>query len=791
MTQHQYSGQNKPLISVIVPCHNAVAYLPQCIESILTQTLGDLELICVDDASTDGSTEVLREYEARDERVHVVALKEQSSPIRARREAILRSRGEFILFVDADDYLDVQACEQLSRQAQESKVDILHFGTSVINCSAGSPAVLKGLERLLRPLGKRIDRNVHSAAFLRNQFGYTLWNKIYRGNLVREAMAATEDLALYMGEDLYMFFVIAYFARSYQGIPEKYYNYRFGAGVTGAKVITVDGFRRHCNQGSSAKAVLRFAKATGDTECLKAAKQISDRLLDGCLHAWINDLPIESAAEGFGILLAEWSIAEVAKRLYVRHFDLAQGAARRMRNAECLKASPREGARKVGFFYHRMRFGGVERVLAQLIPLLAHQGVGVVLFTDEYDPDNEFTLPASVKRIILPPPKDYTTRARVLEHSLKEYEIDVYVHLGALSPTLLSDMVVVKSVGVPTIVNVHHFALHPILSDGTELFSEPEVLKVADSVFVLTPVDELYWRSLGVRATCLQNPAEYDPVPPAEITPEPGLMLWVGRLDPITKRCFDLVDVMARVVAEIPNARLLVVGSKWGTADVISQMKRQAVQAGVESNICFIDETADVEQYYRRASIYLMTSVSEGSPMVLMETKAHGLPVVMYDIPHLQTIGEDKGAVVVESGDKAELARATVELLRDHDRWTTLSKHARDSLSQYREFPLVDTWKKILDEAARGDTDYEDFAPRATPEHTTALMREMLTLQQLKWERDEASRREARRLKQARSSLSKKAKLVKAIKHPRWAARAVARRLRNLVTKGRGRLGRS
>lgn len=778
MKQDRYGDTDMPSVSVIVPCYNDLDYLHQCLDSVLSQTLYDLELICVDDSSTDGSTEVIRKYEATDSRVKAIYRSETGSALQARIDGIRQSRGAYIMFLDADDYLDFRACEDLVRQAKQAKVDILHFGTNIIDLSAGEPKVLSELKRVLKPLERRLVGNIFDAAFVHDRFGHTLWSKIFRGDLVREAIRSIEYEQQYLAEDLYMFFVISHFASSYKGIAKKYHNYRFGSGVTGHKWLDVESFSRQCDQKKAVDAIERFAKSTGIENRIVSARRIADRLLDGCIAAWIYRLPIALGSEGFDILLSRWSVADVARRMYVNRSKYVQAAARRVIGAKSLAPSRRENFRTVGFFYRRMKYGGIERVLSQLLPLLERQGLKVVLFTEQFEPEAEFPIPASIKRVVLPLATDYEARCEVLSQSLLEHDIDIYAFQSPGAPTLLPDMLVVKSAGIPAIVTVHHFALHLLLGSGKEFFLEPDLLRVADGISVLSPVDEYYWRCLGVKAKFLQNPAEYSICSTDDVSPESGLLLWVGRLDPESKRCLDLVDVMNVVAAEVPEARLLVVGSQWGAADLARKMKDRAAQVGVQDKIEFVDETLDVEQYYKRASLYILTSMSEGSPMVIMEAKAHGLPVVMYDIPHLRTlgtIGEAQGAVIVESGNTEELARAVIAILRDDARRALLAQNARESLKRYKSFPLGEAWKEFLDEVVCGDFLANGFASTVPAEDGKALMSELVSLQQFKWERDQLERRDM-----PGTPLTMRGKLAKAIEHPRWAARATLRRLRKL-----------
>lgn len=94
----------QPLISVIVPCYNVMEYLPKCVESILSQTYKNLEIILVDDGSTDSSGKICDGYAAKDNRIKVIH-KKNGGLSDARNVALDVMKGEYVTFIDSDDYV--------------------------------------------------------------------------------------------------------------------------------------------------------------------------------------------------------------------------------------------------------------------------------------------------------------------------------------------------------------------------------------------------------------------------------------------------------------------------------------------------------------------------------------------------------------------------------------------------------------------------------------------------------------------------------------------------------------
>ncbi len=119
-------NKNK-LVSIIIPIYNVESYLPYCLDSILGQTYEHIEVICVNDESPDRSSEVLNDYSNRDSRIIVINQKNQGVSA-ARNRGLKEAKGEWVLFVDGDDWIDGQTCEVALRKAREYHTDIVFWG---------------------------------------------------------------------------------------------------------------------------------------------------------------------------------------------------------------------------------------------------------------------------------------------------------------------------------------------------------------------------------------------------------------------------------------------------------------------------------------------------------------------------------------------------------------------------------------------------------------------------------------------------------------------------------------
>lgn len=139
------------IVSIIVPVYNTGAYLRECLESVLAQTLGDWELICVDDGSTDDSPGILADFAARDARVQ--ALKEENSGQgTARNLGFERAHGKYVLFMDSDDVLEPSALVEAVGACERDRLDHLLFGAECFSSEPSKNVMRKRhLDRLYTP----------------------------------------------------------------------------------------------------------------------------------------------------------------------------------------------------------------------------------------------------------------------------------------------------------------------------------------------------------------------------------------------------------------------------------------------------------------------------------------------------------------------------------------------------------------------------------------------------------------------------------------------------------------
>ena len=134
-----------PKVSVIIPVYNVEKYLEMCLNSVCNQTLKDIEIICVNDCSTDNSMDILKNFAEKDNRIKLIDLKQNQDVSHARNVGIKLAQGEYIGFVDSDDTLDLDFYEKLYIKAKETNAQIVK---GVFNTIAGKHSFKTSNEKI-------------------------------------------------------------------------------------------------------------------------------------------------------------------------------------------------------------------------------------------------------------------------------------------------------------------------------------------------------------------------------------------------------------------------------------------------------------------------------------------------------------------------------------------------------------------------------------------------------------------------------------------------------------------
>lgn len=210
-------------VSIIVPCYNVAPYLDKCMESLTLQTLGDLEIICVNDGSGDDTPAILRAWAERDGRIRVVD-RENGGLSAARNTGMALAGGEYIGFVDPDDYVEHSMYGRLLEKARRSDADVTACGYTGFSDRDGSI-----LEKWSLSPEEGVEENVQACVFQENavwrRMAVVAWNKLYKREFLERNGLRFEPRFRQGEDDAFWLMVLAHASRL-AVIPDRLYWYR-------------------------------------------------------------------------------------------------------------------------------------------------------------------------------------------------------------------------------------------------------------------------------------------------------------------------------------------------------------------------------------------------------------------------------------------------------------------------------------------------------------------------------------------------------------------------------------
>lgn len=211
-------------VSIVVPVYNTGNYLKKCVDSILSQTCGDFELILVDDGSVDKSPDICDQYQRADSRIKVIH-KPNGGLSSARNAGLDIAVGKYIYFVDSDDYIEPVLLEKAVSVMEEKACDWLAFGM-VKEDPAGALIEKIGFKPCRIRISSEEERMNFLLEYLLNyRLGWEAWSHVFRGDLIREHRLRFVSEREIFAEDMLFAFTYWMYARSCVVLDEQMYHY--------------------------------------------------------------------------------------------------------------------------------------------------------------------------------------------------------------------------------------------------------------------------------------------------------------------------------------------------------------------------------------------------------------------------------------------------------------------------------------------------------------------------------------------------------------------------------------
>ena len=215
-----------PKISIIIPVYNVEKYISQCLDSAINQSLKDIEIIIVDDCGSDKSMDIAKEYAKNDSRIKIIKNSQNQGPFTSRNNAVLVANGEYLVFLDSDDFLDLRACEIAYNATKNGYYDVVKF--SAYNYENGNTTIFdKILENDSFESLEEYSDYIYSNYRKKGNPRWSIWGGVFNRDMYLKAFEILgAKCRITMAEDVLMNFVLLNLSNKFCHISDILYYYR-------------------------------------------------------------------------------------------------------------------------------------------------------------------------------------------------------------------------------------------------------------------------------------------------------------------------------------------------------------------------------------------------------------------------------------------------------------------------------------------------------------------------------------------------------------------------------------
>lgn len=705
-------GNIQPKVALIVPVYNDEDYLHVCLDSIRKQTTDFWEAWLIDDCSADSSAEIIREYCEADSRFHYLHNQVNSSAWVSRAKGIMAvsESVQYIMFADADDSLQPNAVARAYELMQKEPVDILHFGTNVENIANISQKRIQGYTAYLQPELARLQGREIFDSFVRRSFEGHLWNKMFKVELLQDVIRDLGvERVLPKAQDKVLYWAACWQWENltYRGVADRLYNYNYGQGVEGGQnTLTLEQFKQYLAQAWTEDTIAEIM-ARHPEAAAEYAEVMENSRMNLMNHTARNFTRLSSIDKPAGLdLVAEYWQAPLdgarfasalAAHTWGSQLELSEATA----EAGLFRTDKKAADMKViGTYYHRLDNGGIQRVIAQLMPFWHALGYKIVVFTDFEPDDNDYDLPDYAERVIIGQSFSRSRRGRYARRGmafaklLQQYQVDCMVYHSYFSDVLLYDMLVCQSLNIPFVIYYHNVFSRFLRYNDTKFSTIPILAQKAEGLVCLDDTSAVWWRNFNKNVHVVLNPLTFDLPAVKPAARDNHNILFLCRLEEEAKHPNDAITIMRDLVKLMPDAKLYVVGS--GEEKYVEGLNKRIAKLGLEENVIMVGFNKDVDQYYQQCSVFLSCSSHEGAPMTLCEATSFALPLVMYDLPYLAVAQENPGIFSVKQRDTDAAVQALYELLSNPNHLRAAGDAGRKYLADMYSADIGRQWQMLF-----------------------------------------------------------------------------------------------
>ena len=353
-----------------------------------------------------------------------------------------------------------------------------------------------------------------------------------------------------------------------------------------------------------------------------------------------------------------------------------------------------EPNKKIGlaFVYKNLYSNGIARFITLTANHLMETGRYDICFITSKPYIKEYSYNSKIKRFIV------ENNYALIRNISNNENIDFFILQNVISLSVINFY---KSLGKKVIGMFHGVFMSSMTHGSVSGYRNWNNYDLFDSYVFIAPDDYYFYKKLGfVNEIYIPNLYTFEPLKTNNSNLTYNNIMMLGRENDPIKGAKYAVKTMSLIVKEIPNAKLTLI-----TSDARVQFLRDLInKLNLTNNVFIKYHTYNISEHFLNSSIHMFTSLSEAFPLAMNEGKAHGLPIVAFDVPYSPPYQD--GVIVVEQTDCEALAKETIKLLKDYNYRKKMGEYAKNSLNKYTNKETVNLWEKLFRSLLKESKEY-------------------------------------------------------------------------------------
>lgn len=690
-------GKQDKLVSIIIPVYNGEKYLKEAIDSALNQTYKNIEVIVVNDGSTDRSGEIAKSYSSRIRYFE----KQNGGVASALNLGIDKMRGYYFSWLSHDDkYYPNKIEKQVDFAKKFDDETIVISNWTIINAD-GEFIENKYIDSRLEKLPTcflAFDRKtwLNGCAML---IPRTIFEKY--GNF-NEELPSTQDYDMWFKISRKIKFRILkqhlLYSRAH---PEQ------GSLVMSSALRDSDSMHSRILESLSIKEVNEYFQSN--------FKEIWT-VYDSFFNNGYKKTPANILLVVVKKFMEEGNYEEVSKILkskLIGDIDLGKSLDKKI-ELIVNKIGGKKEKKRLFFCSAHWFTGGVERVLSNLFVKLK-DNYEIILITPYTEKEGCIKLPKEILHIEVSDDLFYNSYDFVIFSYALLLDVDVVIGCMNLFEKILNFYKLAEGSKFKTVASNHEYYFYPYHNPRFHHIVKirEEAFQSVDAVVCLTNFSSMVCDIYNNNGYLIPNPNTF-PIQDNEITDkEEKIILCVGRFNDQVKRIDRILKCFKKVLIRIPDAKLVLVGKCDVNASFSFDSNKTIKDLQIElklpdSSISFVGETENMSKYYSKASLLLLASDNEGFPMVLNEAACFGVPAVCNYIPGIEDIISDGvNGYLTPQDDIETMADRVCDILVDNSLRVKLGEKAKSLARRFEVEKIYKKWR-ILFETLMGNYSLEE-----------------------------------------------------------------------------------